>query len=84
MSKKSKGRKIVFLKKGGFVIAEDDKSRVTIQLRMYGKDGKYIPEKSSRGNETIWIKNTSIEQAFEIVKSALMGSRNLSESFWVE
>ncbi len=59
--------------------------RVTIQLRAYDADGHYIKgDEYEGGNETIWLLGFSIDEAIEVVKSALFQSKHISRKFDVE
>jgi hypothetical protein len=61
----------------------EGKQRITIQLRNYDKDGNY-DNLEYKGNETIHIKNASLNEAFEIIKCALMNSKLIDSNFEVE
>ena len=59
--------------------------RITLQLRVYDEDGKYVTgDEYEGGNETIWLVGFDIGRAIEVVKSALLNSRHISDFFEVE
>jgi hypothetical protein len=64
-------------------IVSKGKERITIQFRKYDEGGNYDIE-DYKGTETIHLKNCNLNEAFEIVKSALMGSRLIDENFEIE
>ena len=50
---------------------KNDRSRITVQLRVYNENGGYDRE---RGNatETIWVKGIPLENVNEIIKAGLI------------
>jgi hypothetical protein len=61
-----------------------DRSRITVQLRRYDENGVYeAGSEDGEGNETIWLRGFSIDEAYETIKSALLNSRLIGTDFKV-
>jgi hypothetical protein len=59
------------------------KERLTLQFRVYDKDGNY-DNTCETSNATIHLKNLDINIAYEIIKNALMNSPYIDKHFDVE